>query len=1122
MQPKYYPLGRLKTRLAGTVLARAIIFAAVLCFGAIGAGGQNKAILFDSGFYIDAPPAGSAGFDFTTDSFTIEAWIRPVSFGNASLSNNLTLFSKELGGSNGGGYVLRTGGDRRLSFRFSNGTGYKTTTTAGPVLVPDLWQHVAVSKAGNLVTLYVNGAVVKADTLSGNYNIAPGSAALRMGQTALGTNLPFNGLMDEVKIWDTVRSQAAITNDQAPICALPYPGALLAYYRLDDTGSAAANPIVCANDPALNGITAGPIQSQEGAFGLLPTNTVLYVDSTSSLVTCGPQGLSWSTAYPDLSAALYAAQANPQIERIYIAKGTYYPRHYRFDMLGNGAGTESYSIAGNEHKVFHLRAGLEVYGGYPSGGSAMPDPGTFRVILDGSRGNGMAGDTVNNVVYVDHPLAWPSVDTTVLEGVTVMNGKATLYGLGEGFGGGIIIATGPCRVERCVVKNNRCLNGGAGILNGGIAYILNDTIVENKRLGMNSSASGLSSAGSLYASGNYVAYNELHGIQCHGGYNYISNNVSCYNLSGGIVQSEAHSFITGNQVHHNGASGIYIHQPDTCMIADNDITDQHVEGDYGGGVYLYGGHSLVAYNRILRDTAIHGGGIYCYNGFVDIHDNVIEGNVASSQGGGIHYTGYGNCTVHANIIRNNMADNSGGAFLNGGNMRLTSNVLTGNSATSFIGAAGVYGNFTVANNLVAYNAASLYSAMNCTGPTNQTGYVVNNTFYANSEAVTDPHYGALNVEYGNVEVSNNILWKNTTGGTDTFQGADYTSGYATVLCRYNLFQLPEAAYTYTGNPGSDLGVNGANNFFGTDPLFANEASIPGPDGVLPGIDDGLILAYNSPVLDSGNAALLPPGITLDLKGSPRTLGTGTDLGAYELGCAPGNTTPAQAGTVCPGNTALLTVNTASPPASVQWYADSTSTAVLDTGYTFITPPLYAPQTFWVAVAGCADSSRIPVLISVGGGGNLSITQIGNTLTADTGGSAYQWYTCAPLQPVPGATSATFTATQNGDYTVMATVNGCADTAACVSVTGLSVADNDAGAGLHVYPNPCSNTATVSMPFQNHPAVLTITDIRGLVLREVAVPAGSVFTIDLSPYPSGIYHLLLSNKDQKWRAKIAKL
>jgi len=83
--------------------------------------------------------------------------------------------------------------------------------------------------------------------------------------------------------------------------------------------------------------------------------------------------------------------------------------------------------------------------------------------------------------------------------------------------------------------------------------------------------------------------------------------------------------------------------------------------------------------------------------------------------------------------------------------------------------------------------------------------------------------------------------------------------------------------------------------------------------------------------------------------------------------------------------------------------------------------------------GCISVSECVFFCGVG---EVTITQVNLTLTASIEGNAvsYQWYNCDGNTAIEGATEATFTATETGEYSVIVTDDlGCESTSECVQV-----------------------------------------------------------------------------------------
>ncbi|MCH8319024.1 MAG: T9SS type A sorting domain-containing protein, partial [Bacteroidetes bacterium] len=129
--------------------------------------------------------------------------------------------------------------------------------------------------------------------------------------------------------------------------------------------------------------------------------------------------------------------------------------------------------------------------------------------------------------------------------------------------------------------------------------------------------------------------------------------------------------------------------------------------------------------------------------------------------------------------------------------------------------------------------------------------------------------------------------------------------------------------------------------------------------------------------------------------------------------------------------------------------------------------------------------------------DTSVTQSGDTLTANASGATYQWLDCNnSYTPVSGATNQSFTATANGNYTVEVTQNGCTDTSACYSITIIGILENTFGSVLAVFPNPSSGNFIVDLGGQYGNVTVNVRSVKGQLISTTNFGTASRITFGI--------------------------
>lgn len=204
-----------------------------------------------------------------------------------------------------------------------------------------------------------------------------------------------------------------------------------------------------------------------------------YVDAS---IPISGSGVSWSTAYKSMDEGIYISWQCPNLNQIEVAQGTYIPATFPYDMTADKRGT---IVSSNDLRdvSFHLRPGIELYGGFPSGGGNR-NINIYPTILSGNLGN---NNNAYHVGLLDYNSFWGDVnDITILDGFIIQGGVANGTGtvlvnshaISRQYGGGIYQHTVRSALSNNTIQSNQASNGG-GIIFEYANVLLNNNFIMN-------------------------------------------------------------------------------------------------------------------------------------------------------------------------------------------------------------------------------------------------------------------------------------------------------------------------------------------------------------------------------------------------------------------------------------------------------------------------------------------------------------------------------------------------------------------------------------------------------------------------------------------------------------------
>ncbi|MEK7110427.1 MAG: LamG domain-containing protein, partial [Patescibacteria group bacterium] len=133
-------------------------------------------------------PATSGSLNINANPVTLEAWIKPNSVGGSYKE----IVGRGTAASNGYGINLN---GNKISLGYHGGSNFSSAA----VLTTGNWYHIVGVIKGANSKIYINGV---ADINTGTINVVNSTLNGSIGASSVGTTYFFNGLIDEVSIYN--------------------------------------------------------------------------------------------------------------------------------------------------------------------------------------------------------------------------------------------------------------------------------------------------------------------------------------------------------------------------------------------------------------------------------------------------------------------------------------------------------------------------------------------------------------------------------------------------------------------------------------------------------------------------------------------------------------------------------------------------------------------------------------------------------------------------------------------------------------------------------------------------------------------------------------------------------
>lgn len=295
------------------VKALSALLLLLYCNNVSHAQGSLQAVYFPgNGILTSSPTATTNSFvnlgtalkdSLALSSFTIELWVK---MGATNSVNPVLIGDKDWASGANTGFILSyyastdassgTAPANDIRFNFKTAGGARVDyDIAFPAAIAQRWNHIAitVNRSGSIIG-YLNGIATGHAYVAGAENIAAdaskslaGTFPVRLGTDGKtnGYRAPFNGTMDEVRIWKAVRTPQELRDNMCHKLA-GTESDLLVYYNMDETSGTNIINNAVATSGSFNGTWVNNMSRVNSSAPVGDASVSMYAaDLSDSIVT---------------------------------------------------------------------------------------------------------------------------------------------------------------------------------------------------------------------------------------------------------------------------------------------------------------------------------------------------------------------------------------------------------------------------------------------------------------------------------------------------------------------------------------------------------------------------------------------------------------------------------------------------------------------------------------------------------------------------------------------------------------------------------------------------------------------------------------------------------------------
>jgi photosystem II stability/assembly factor-like uncharacterized protein len=145
--------------------------------------------------------------------------------------------------------------------------------------------------------------------------------------------------------------------------------------------------------------------------------------------------------------------------------------------------------------------------------------------------------------------------------------------------------------------------------------------------------------------------------------------------------------------------------------------------------------------------------------------------------------------------------------------------------------------------------------------------------------------------------------------------------------------------------------------------------------------------------------------------------------------------------------------------------------------------------------------------------DLDVTINGFELEANQAGAEYQWLNCPSMTEIGEANGQTFEATENGNYAVQITYNGCVDTSSCFEIKGIGISDVEIN-DVVILPNPFKDVISIEFDSKQNGVSKDVSIINSLGQTVYqSETSKQKLEIKTEKYAKGVYYIQIDQNGE---------